>query len=60
MRALETPGLSKTEISRLRCIIQAAGAYQVKVAEYMDYRGIERELVELAEKYEELVKREKP
>ena len=59
MKALETPGLSKTEVMRLRSVIQAASAYQAKVAEYMDYRGIERTLVELKEKYEEIIKRDK-
>jgi endonuclease III-like uncharacterized protein len=33
MNALETPYLSKTEVLRLRSIIQTAGVYQVKVAE---------------------------
>ena len=33
MKALETPDLSKTEVLRLRSSIQAAGVYQVKVAE---------------------------
>ena len=33
MKALETPDLSKTEVLRLRNIIQAAGVYQMKVAE---------------------------
>jgi hypothetical protein len=33
MNALETPDLSKTEVLRLRSIIQATSAYQVKVAE---------------------------
>ena len=33
MKALETPDLSETEVLRLRSIIQAAGVYQVKVAE---------------------------
>ena len=33
MKALETPDLSKTEVLRLRSIIQATGVYQVKVAE---------------------------
>lgn len=56
MNALETPGLSKTEISRLRSIIQAASVYQVKIAEYMDYRGIEAKLIDLDEKYARLVR----
>ena len=37
MNALEIPDLSKTEILRLRSIIQATSAYQVKVAEYISY-----------------------
>ena len=55
MKALETPGLSKAEVMRLRSLIQAASVYQVKLAEYLDYRGIEAKLVELDEKYEKLV-----
>ena len=59
LKALETPDLSKTEVMRLRSVIQAASAYQTKFAEYVDYRGIERELASLREKYEEIVKRDK-
>jgi hypothetical protein len=42
MKALQTPGLSKTEVMRLRSLIQAASVYQVKIAEYINYRGIEK------------------
>lgn len=58
MKVLQTPGLSKTEIMRLRSLIQAASVYQVKFAEYLDYRGTEKRLIELERKYRELVKRE--
>lgn len=58
MRALQTPGLSKTEVMRLRSLIQAASVYQVKFAEYMDFRGIEKEVFELEKKYRDLTKRE--
>jgi endonuclease III-like uncharacterized protein len=58
MNALKTPGLSKTEIMRLRTLIQTSGLYQHRLAEYVDYRGIEREMIDLKEKYEALVKRE--
>lgn len=58
MKALEMPGLSKTEVMRLRSLIMAAKAYQGQVAEYNDYRRIERELVQLSEKFQELTKRE--
>jgi bifunctional N-acetylglucosamine-1-phosphate-uridyltransferase/glucosamine-1-phosphate-acetyltransferase GlmU-like protein len=57
MNALRTPGLSKTEVTRLRGLIQAASLYQVKFAEYVDYRGTEKHLVELSRKFEELAKR---
>jgi hypothetical protein len=56
MKALEAPGLPKTEVLRLRSLIQAASVYQAKIGEYMDYRGIEKRLVELNKKYEEWVK----
>ncbi|MGE5532786.1 MAG: GcrA family cell cycle regulator [Bacillota bacterium] len=58
MKALQASGLPKTEVLRLRSLIQAASLYQVKFAEYIDYRGTEKRLVELNRKYEELVRRE--
>lgn len=58
MNALKTPGLSKTEVTRLRSLIQATSVYQVKFAEYVDYRGIEKHLIQLDRKYEELNKKE--
>jgi len=60
MNALKAPGLSKTEIMRLRTLIQTSNLYQHRIAEYIDYRGLEKKLVDLTEKYEELNKREKP
>jgi hypothetical protein len=57
MKALETPGLDKTDVLRLRSLIQAASAYQIKLAEFIDYRGLEAELLELKRKYAELVKK---
>ena len=56
MAGLETPGLSKTEVMRLRALIQSAAVYQVRIAEYMDYRRIEAKLIDLDEKYERLVR----
>ena len=58
MKALQMPGLPKTEVLRLRSLIQAASVYQVKFAEYVDYRGIEKGLLELSRKYEALVERD--
>ena len=59
MNALKTPGLSKTEIRRLRCLIQTSSLYQKRIAEYMDYRGTEKWLIDLEEKYDGVVKRQK-
>ena len=56
MAGLETPGLSKTEVMRLRALIQSAAVYQVRIAEYIDYRRIEAKLIDLDEKYERLVR----
>ena len=58
MNALKTPALSKTEIMRLRSLVQVADKYQTRFAEYVDYRGTEKRMIELSQKYEELVKRE--
>ncbi len=60
MDALRTPGLSKTEVTRLRSLVQAASMYQVKVAEYVDYRGIEKKVIQLERKYREVLERELP
>jgi hypothetical protein len=57
MKALETPGLDRVEVLRLRSLIQAASAYQIKLAEFVDYRGLEAELLELKRKYADLVKK---
>ncbi|MEM2147887.1 MAG: hypothetical protein QXJ94_04715 [Candidatus Bathyarchaeia archaeon] len=57
MNALKQPGLSKTEIMRLKALIQTNSLYQKRIAEYLDYRGLERELSEMREKYDALAKR---
>ncbi|MCJ7768684.1 hypothetical protein MUP79_09880 [Candidatus Bathyarchaeota archaeon] len=57
LRALETSGLDKTEVLRLRGIIGGVKVYQELIAEYVDYRGIEAELVKSREEYEQLAKK---
>jgi hypothetical protein len=57
LKALETPGLDKGEILRLRGIIAGAKVYKELLADYIDYRGLEAELLELSGKYEELSKK---
>ena len=59
LEALKAPGLSKTEILRLRTLLAAANTYQEKVTKYMDYLGVERELVKLTEQYCELTKQQR-
>ena len=53
---LKVPGLDKTEVIRLRGIIAGCKIYKEMLADYMDYRGIEAELIEWKAKYEVLSK----
>jgi hypothetical protein len=59
LNALEKPGLSKVEIIRLRSIIQSAAICQVKIAKFINYAGIEAKLIELDEKYENLIQQQR-
>ena len=59
MNELKTPGLSKTEVMRLRTLIQTSSLYQKRIAEYIDYRRLEVEMLEWKKKYAELAKRAK-
>jgi IS30 family transposase len=59
MKALENPKLTKTDVMRLRTLIQTSTIYQKRLAEYMDYRKIERKLVATDEKFEQYVKSRK-
>ncbi len=55
--ALETPGLDKSEVLRLRGIIAGVNSYQGLLAEYLDYRGLESELMDWRIKYAEFTKK---
>jgi hypothetical protein len=57
LKTLETPGLDKCEVLRLRGIIAGAKVYKELLADYMDYRGLEAELLDWREKYEVLAKK---
>lgn len=52
------PNLNRTEIQRLNAIVNLVHTYQDLLADYIDYRVIERKLVELEAKYARLVERE--
>ena len=53
---LKAPGLDKTEVIRLRDIIAGCKVYKEMLVDYMDYRGLEAELMEWKAKYEVLSK----
>jgi hypothetical protein len=55
---LKAPGLDKTEVIRLRGIIAGCKAYKEMLVDYIDYRGLEVELLEWRVKYEALSKKE--
>jgi hypothetical protein len=57
--ALETPGLDKAEVLRLRGIISGCKIYKDLFADYVNYRGLEAELLELRKNYDALVKKPK-
>ena len=57
LAALENPGLKKTDVFRLRCIISGAKVYKELLTDYMNYRGLEAELLELRGKYAEFSKK---
>jgi hypothetical protein len=57
IEALQEPGIDKSEVLRLRGIIAGAKVYQERFAEYVRYRKIEAELLELRLKYEALRKK---
>ncbi len=56
LKVLETQNLDKTDVLRLRIIIQGVKVYQELIAQYVDYRGFEAELLEWREKYADLTK----
>ena len=55
LKALEAPSVQKNDVLRLRAIIQGVKVYQELLAEYVDYRGIEKKLIDLEAKYDRLL-----
>lgn len=55
LKALDAPGLDKTETLRLRTIIQGIRIYKELLADYVNYRAIEAKLIDMEEKYAELL-----
>jgi hypothetical protein len=50
-------GLEKVEVQRLQVVATLARNYKEILADYLDYRGVEQELLELRQKYAELSKK---
>ena len=57
LQQLETGKLNKIDVLRLRTIIMGVKVYQELIAEYVDYRGLEAEMLEWREKYSDLAKK---
>jgi hypothetical protein len=51
VEALRQPGLNRSEISRLHKVIQGAKVYQELFAKFVNYRGLETEVLELRRQY---------
>jgi hypothetical protein len=51
LRALDVPGLDKSETLRLRNIIHGVRTYKELLSDYINYRAIEAKLVDLEAKY---------
>ena len=56
MKALDNRKLTKTDVMRLRTLIQTSTIYQQKFAEYVGYRKIERKVIEVNEWMEQHIK----
>ena len=57
LKSLKAPGLEKNDVFRLRCVITGAKVYKDLLSDYINYRGLEAELLELKEKYAEFSKK---
>ena len=57
LKALETPGLDKSDVLCLRGIIAGAKVYKELLSDYMGYCGLEAELISWSDKYAELAKK---
>lgn len=59
LKASVEPGLSKVEVQRLQVVATLARTYKDLLGDYIDYRQIETELMEMEEKYERLTSQAK-
>ncbi len=55
LKASVQPGLDKVEVQRLNAVANLAKTYKEILADYVNYRGIEEQIVEMQEKYSVLL-----
>jgi len=56
LKALDDPGLKMSEIQRLQAMVATIRTYKEMLADYVQYRNIEKKLVEMEAKYARIVK----
>jgi hypothetical protein len=54
LQTAKQPDLTRTEIQKLNAVVNLVRTYQELLAEYIDYRGIERKLLDMEAKYAQL------
>jgi hypothetical protein len=54
LQTAKQPNLTRTEILKLNAVVNLVRTYQALLAEYIDYRGIERKLLDMEAKYARL------
>jgi len=57
LKAAAGPGLDKVEVQRLQVVATLARTYKEILADYINYREIEKELVKWRARYEELARK---
>lgn len=57
LKGATQPGLDKVEVQRLQVVATLAKTYKDLLADYINYREIERQMIELRAKYEWLVRK---
>jgi len=59
LKAAAGPGLDKVEVQRLQVVATLARTYKEILADYVNYREIEKELVKWRVRYEELARKKR-
>ncbi len=57
LKAACQPGLDKVEVKRLQVVATLARTYEILAEKYIDFRGLEAELLDLRKKYDEFAEK---